>query len=276
MVWADNIGTSITLPSDKNPADTTDKRDWVQIGGNLPDELIAAGYNAALLFYNGKWVGAGSEVKYFALTPLGDSIAQERFRIVFCSTFDGGTPTLMTVLDVPFSGPKSNITGFSMENPRALDVQETLPNSLVRYDALTSYVNTAIGNYSLVFPEGLTSLVPLLGAAWVPWDVGVNMPAYQKDVTNRVYLTGIVMLANNGSQLGAGQGAAVCTLPSGHYSIYRNQQFAVPMFSSAGVYIGTGNALVNSSGVLTVVNNTNALVGPGTGWSLAPINLTTA
>lgn len=66
MVWTSSIGSSITVPGDKNPNDPTDKRDYLVLGEDIPPEISSL-ITVGILYHAGQYV-AGSTymtVKYF-------------------------------------------------------------------------------------------------------------------------------------------------------------------------------------------------------------------
>lgn len=266
MVWSEQIGNSITIPSDKNSSDPTDTRDWIQVGGDLPPEFASGPgpITAGIIFYNGRWVGVGTEVKYLVIYPLSsvDGTTENLFIRAYTTT-DGVGQGFQNMAQFQYSRFSGDAVSMYLSNPHDLSSTQSTHNAaLVRNDTLNQY--------GLIVPDSAwTSIVPLLTAAWVPWDTGVDIPAYKKDSAGTVHLNGIVKLANNGSQLTAKQSANVCQLPAGYYISGKAIQRPVIQFDTSGVFLCTGVATISSTGMLSLTNTYTATVTAGYGWALA-------
>lgn len=86
MVWSDSIGSSITVPSDKNVSDPTDTRDWINIGADVPVEL-ASWLSAGIFFYNGAYVAGSTsqQAKYYGIGAK----SQAFFSFVYIENYKG-------------------------------------------------------------------------------------------------------------------------------------------------------------------------------------------
>lgn len=193
MVWSEQIGSSITVPSDWVPGDT---RNHMTIGQDVPAE-IADQFTAVFSWWNGNFSGNPNDdfpngFKYWA---LGIS--------------KSGTLELVAyyyVVSAPTSGGYSfyRQTLFSSAPPVGVDNPPVLS---IGYDP--NYATYGEGVLAKVLISNqLTQLAPLVAAG--PFPGGPNVVAYgstpvyqtprfRKDITGRVQLEGL--LAYTGTTL---------------------------------------------------------------------------
>lgn len=106
MVWSGSIGLSIMVPSDANPTDPSDTRDYIILGEDVPPE-IASKMTAGLFFHNksGFTDGInGTEPLYWALGITTTSGQLEMIAYYNLGNGGGFAYTAMTMFSMGLSG----------------------------------------------------------------------------------------------------------------------------------------------------------------------------
>lgn len=252
MVWSEQIGDSITLPSDWSPGDT---RNHMTIGQDVPAE-IAARFSAVLSWWNGSYTGNPDAdfpngYKYWALgiSNIGALELVAYYYSVSAPTGGGYTYYRRTLFSVCMPPDSSGAPVLSLGNN---------PNYGSYSEGFNVIASTQIN--ALVPKTLLTYDNPTIFTTWDAGGVGSENAFYEKDVTGRVSLGGLVKSVTAG---GWSAGTSWFTLPVGcrpaadRYFVVPTQQntqglFLLKLTAATGRITWAGNP----GAAMTYITNT--------------------
>jgi hypothetical protein len=209
MVWSEQVGVSIVVPSDRQQGDG---RHYIVIGEDIP-VAISDQFTAALVFHNGKYVGPdpvpGTNTNVpnvgdlypstFLYWALGISKAGNLELVAFYATVQAQDMTTF------------RHTIFSASPPVAIDGAPVF--YLGHYDpAYSTYGEGALAIKSVQIDPIVPKTVLTVNAAYfaplgAPWQV----PCYWKTATGIVHVIGVMTVNSASFSLGT----VIATLPVG-------------------------------------------------------------
>lgn len=250
MVWSEQVGTSIVLPSDRVDGDG---RNYIVIGEDVPDE-IADNFTAALVFRSGVYSGHGSTpqgvMAGFIFYALGISTSGN-FEVV-SYFFTTGSP----MSDIFY---KYRSTVLSIAAPKSVSSQPGFPNGPVLalgtdadYDSYTEGPATTV---RINNTEKVATTLDLL-SPWTNWDT--NQYGYARAIRDQLDNVTLVGLCRYNLSSNPSGNVTMCILPAGFRPAVR-QIFTVAMSGGSGTSPNARVDVLPTGEVLYVPNNSGTL-----------------
>lgn len=261
MVWSEQVGTSILVPSDRVNGDG---RNYIVIGEDVPS-AIADHFTAALVFRNGKTSGTDPQPgSNFDTTGIYGSLYPNGF--VYYA-FGISTAGALELVAFYFVVPSPRSEAYSAFRQTVLSIAP--PTSVDSAPVVSIGENPNYGSYNegsvkvLINDAGWSNLP--LNVAYTPWDTGGNNCMSRINADGTVWVQGLAK-TTAGYSLVNGATYPVGTLPVAPKYNFRRACYVI---NAGGNGYGFGVLFASANDTtLSFQNLTNVTVTAGFGITL--------